>query len=116
MSLTYLTCQISHPNNGRKTARKMLVDSGAVYSVVPISTLKQLHIEPIDSQKFILANGEEIEKSIGEARFTIRDKSRVSPVVFGEEGVWLLGATTLENMGFILDPINRQLKSLPLTL
>ena len=116
MALTYLSTTISNPAGGKPLTRKMLVDSGATYSVVPATTLKKLKIKPIKKQKFILANGEEIEKFIGEARFAIGKENMTAPVVFGDEEVWLLGATTLENMGFILDPINRQLKSLPLTL
>jgi clan AA aspartic protease len=116
MALTYLQTQISHPQNHKKVSRRMLVDSGATYSVVPASILKKLNIKPIDKQTFILANGEAVEKQIGEARLTIKDKQRTVPVVFGDEGVWLLGATTLENMGLILDPINRKLKALPMTL
>ena len=70
----------------------------------------------LKKQKFILANGEEVEKFIGEARFFIGKDNMTAPVVFGNEDVWLLGATTLENMGFVLDPINRKLLSLPLTI
>jgi len=71
MALTYLSTTISNPAGGKPLTRKMLVDSGATYSVVPATTLKKLKIKPIKKQKFILANGEEIEKFIGEARFAI---------------------------------------------
>ncbi len=30
-------------------------------------------------------------------------------VVFGPEGLYLLGATTLEDLSFIVDPINKRL-------
>lgn len=117
MSVTYLQLKISNPQNPRKsTIKKFLVDSGAVYSVVPGDLLKDLAIKPIDKQRFILANGEEIEKELGEARFSFRGKERTAPVVFGEPNIFLLGATTLENLGLILDPINRELKPLPMLL
>ena len=45
-----------------------------------------------------------------------RRKKRAAPVIFGDEGVYLLGATTLEALGLILDPINRVLKALPMVL
>lgn len=67
-----------------------LVDSGAVYSVVPISIFKKLDIKPTDKQKFTLANGEVIEKPIGNALFEFQGKLRSSPVVFGEEDIFLL--------------------------
>lgn len=116
MSLTYLTARVGNPQNGKTTTRRMLVDSGATYSVVPSTVLKKLNIKAIDTQKFTLANGEEIVKEIGEARFEIQGKRRTAPVIFGDKNIWLIGATTLENMGFILDPINRKLKSLPMVI
>lgn len=94
----------------------MLVDSGAVYSVIPESELKKLGIKPDTKQKFVLANGGEIEKKVGEARFVWKNVARTAPVVFGDEGVYLLGATTLEAMGVTLDPINRKLEKLPMFL
>lgn len=70
----------------------------------------------MDKQKFSLANGEVIEKAVGNALFEYQDKKRVSPVVFGEKDIFLLGAVTLESLGVILDPINRELKPLPMLL
>lgn len=118
MSLTYLTIKVTNPyNGGRKTLkRKFLVDSGATYSVLPEEELKKLGVKPDSKQKFILANGQEIEKQVGEAKFTYDKFSRTAPVIFGEKGVFLLGATTLEAMGLILDPINRKLEQLPMII
>ena len=43
-------------------------------------------------------------------------KVRAAPVIFGEKDVFLLGATTLEALGMLLDPIRRELKPLPMVL
>lgn len=117
MSITYLKVKITNPLKPRRTTEaKFLVDSGAIYSVAPSSLLKKLGIKSIDRQKFILANGEEIEKELGEAKFSFQGRERTAPVIFGDEDVFLLGATTLENLGMIIDPINRQLKPLPMLM
>lgn len=117
MAITYLNVKISNPQKPRKVAEaRFLVDSGAVYSVVPNSVLSKLGIRATDTQKFSLANGEVIEKQIGDALFAYAGKKRSSPVVFGEEGIYLFGAVTLESLGLILDPINRELKPLPMLL
>lgn len=117
MALTYLTIKVKNPENGHKSLRRrFLVDSGAVFSVLPEHELKRMGIKPDSKQKFVLANGQEIEKEIGEARFIYKGVARTAPVVFGDEGVYLLGATTLEVMGMILDPINRKLERLPMLL
>ncbi len=112
-----MTVKITNPQNGHKTlSRKILVDSGAVYSVVPKEELLKLGIKPDSRQKFILANGMEVEKEVGEARFIWKNVARTAPVVFGDKDVFLLGATTLEAMGLMLDPINRKLEKLPMLL
>src|SRR5205085_5177624 len=117
MGITFLKLKVSNPRIPRKTGSyRFLVDSGAVYSVMPKEILKKLGVKPINKQKFLLANGEEIETKVGEARFSFRRKDRTPPVVFGDPGIFLLGATTLENLGLILDPIHRQLKPLPMLL
>jgi clan AA aspartic protease len=117
MALTYLMIKVINPTNGRgKIQRRFLVDSGAVYSVLPEKELRRIGVKPDTKQKFVLANGREIEKQVGEARFIWKDRQRTAPVVFGDEGVYLLGATTLEAMGMVLDPINRRLEKLPMIL
>ena len=53
---------------------------------------------------------------VGNAYFEYEGKIRAAPVVFGDPEIYLLGATTLEALGMILDPIHRELKPLPMTL
>ena len=83
---------------------------------MPQNILKKLGIKPTSSQEFILANGELVKKPIGNAYFEYKGKVRAAPVVFGDKGVFLLGATTIEALGMILDPIRRELKPLPMVL
>ncbi|MDI6739758.1 MAG: aspartyl protease family protein [Candidatus Edwardsbacteria bacterium] len=117
MGITYLKVRIINPEHPRRKKEcQFLVDSGAVYSVAPQKTLKALGIKPTSQQEFILANGEIIKKSVGNAYFEYHDKVRAAPVIFGDEGIYLIGATTLEALGMILDPIGRQLKPLPMVL
>ena len=117
MALTFVSITISNPKDAKKRIEKrLLVDSGAVYSAIPAEVLQVLGVRPIDKQKFILGNGEVIEKEIGEARFSFQGKERTAPVIFGDKDVYLLGATTLENLGLILDPLRRELKPLPMLL
>ena len=92
------------------------MDSGAVYSVAPEEILVAIGIEPTSTEEFILANGERIAASAGNAYFEYGGKVRAAPVVFGAKDVYLLGATTLEALGMILDPTNRQLKPLHMVM
>ena len=117
MGLTYLTVKLSNPKNGKKVfKRRFLVDSGAIYSVAPTKVLQDLGVKSIDKQEFILANGELVVKEIGQIEMDLFKKKRIVPVVFGDENVFLLGATTLENFGMMLDPLRREVKVLPMVI
>ena len=118
MGLTYIQASIANPARPRRRTRlKFLVDSGGHYSVVPTPVLRRLGIKPGKTKSFILADGTEIKRSLGEARFRINGGEGTSPVVFGEEGdSILLGSISLEVLGFILDPFKRELRPLPTIL
>lgn len=101
----------------QKVALEFLVDSGAAYSVAPRALLEKLGIRAESRESFFLANGEEITRAIGNALFEYRGRQRASPVIFGEEGDSnLLGVVTLQALGFVLDPLRRELKPLPMLL
>jgi predicted aspartyl protease len=117
MAVTFIRVRVSNPARPRRSRPyEFLVDSGAVYSVMPAADLKRLGIQARSQEEFILANGELLRIPVGNAMFSYRGKERAAPVVFGEKGVYLLGATTIEALGMILDPIRRQRKPLPMLL
>ena len=94
----------------RKTAVNFLIDSGAVYSLVPAPILRQLGIRPHRTMEFTLADGTTIMRHVGDAFFEYQGEGGAAPVIFGEPGDEpLLGATTLESLGLVLDPFKRRL-------
>ena len=96
---------------------EFLIDSGAVHSVVPSAVLERLGIQVLDEQEFRLANGDKIVRRKGGALFRYSGSVGVADVLFGEEGDSnLLGATTLEGLGLVLDPLRRELRPLPRVL
>ncbi len=111
MGMTSVKVRISSPKNIRKREEvEFLVDSGAFYTFADSSILKRLGIEPEDERSFLLANGGEIVRKIGIARFEYQRQRGGAPVVFGEPGDEnLLGATALEALGLMLNPIKRVL-------
>ena len=118
VGITFLKVRVINPRYPETKSKELefLVDSGAVYSVLPQAILKGLGIKPVRTQEFILANGEVVKKRLGNANFEYQGIVGAAPVVFGNKGVFLLGATTLEALGMILDPIRRELKPLPMVL
>jgi clan AA aspartic protease len=118
MGLNILEIEIGNPANPELTEKlEFLIDSGAIYSVVPTPILERLGIKPLSEQEFRLADGTKIVRKKGIALFRYRNKIGGADVIFGEEGdSVLLGAFTLEALGFALDPFKRELKPLPMIL
>jgi clan AA aspartic protease len=118
MGLTHIAARIANPAHPRRFARvRFLVDSGAVYSLAPASVLRKLGIRPHRSRTFLLADGTEITRDVGDAVFMIDGQRAASPVIFGEDDdAALLGSVSLESLGLILDPMKRVLRPLPMVL
>ena len=95
----------------------LLVDSGAIYSVVPGEILARLGLAPRREREFRLANATCIVRGCGVALFRYGDRDAVAEVIFGETGdAALLGAFTLEALGLCLDPLKRELLPIPMIL
>jgi len=118
MGFNVLEIEVGNPPNPRITKRiEFLIDSGAIYSVVPTPILDRVGIKPISEQEFRLADGTKIVRKKGIALFKYGDKIGGADVIFGEEGdSVLIGAFTLEALGLALDPLKRELKPLPMIL
>ncbi len=118
MGLTVLRVGVANPSAPDVVETlELLVDSGAIYSVVPASILDKLNILPLVVQEFRLADGSTISRRKGVAVFRYGERVGGADVIFGEEGdSTLLGAFTLEALGLSLDPLRRELKPLPMML
>ncbi len=118
MGLTHVEVIIASPARPTRTARlRFLVDSGAIYSVVPARILRRLGVKPHSRLKFILADGSEVTRPVGDVQFRFNGRRGAAPVIFGEkDDSVLLGSVTLEALGLILDPLKRELRPLPLVL
>jgi len=118
VGLTHVEASIANPAKPKQSVRlSFLVDSGAVYSVVPASVLRRLGIKPHSRRTFTLADGSQITRRMGDALFRLNKRQGASPVIFGEkDDSTLLGSVSLEALGFILDPLKRELRPLPMVL
>jgi clan AA aspartic protease len=94
-----------------------LVDSGVVYSLAPAAALRKLGLRPYRTETFTLADGTKVKRRVGDAYFEINGKRGPAPVIFGEkDDEPLLGVTTLESLGLVLDPFKRKLLPMRLML
>jgi clan AA aspartic protease len=118
MGLTYVKVRVGNPANGHLAADvNCLVDSGAVYSLIPKPVLRRLGIKPHSAREFILANGDVVRRRLATATFEYEGRRGDSMVIVGEKGDDpLLGATTIEGFGLVLDPFRRELRPMKLPL
>jgi clan AA aspartic protease len=109
MGMTYVEGTVGDDGKQFDEVR-FLVDSGAMYSLIPKATWIKLGLYPHRQFKFELADGQIIERPMSECRIKLLGFEGHTPVVLGEEGDEpLLGTITLEQFGFVLDPFKRKL-------
>ena len=111
MGITSAILKVKEHRKSEKTVEvNFLVDSGAIYSLVPGKILDEIGIEPYKEMSFSLADGTTLKRRVCSAYFEYEGEGGPAPVVYGEEGDEpLLGATTLESLGLILNPFTRAL-------
>ena len=102
---------------GPSTTVRFLVDSGAVYSVLPRPVWRALGLAPTRSMDFVLADGTTIQRNVSHCFFTYQGIRAPSPVILGKaRDEALLGTVTLENMGLVLNPFERTLRPMRMRL
>ena len=118
MGLTVLEIEVANPAKPKVTENiEFLIDSGAIYSVVPTPILKRLGIKPMATQEFRLADGSKTFRGKGAAVFKYGPCIGGADVIFGEPGdSLLLGTLTLASLGLFLHPLRRELQPLPMIL
>lgn len=94
-----------------------MVDTGALYSIIPAPILDEMGIARDKSELFSLADGSTIEMSIGLALLGINGRARTVHVAFGHDpDIILTGAMTLERFGVAADPVHKRLVPARITL
>jgi clan AA aspartic protease len=112
MGLTFIEGTVTG-KKGKTSTVKFLVDSGAIYSLLPEKDWKAIGLKPKRSMTFTLADGTEIKRDVSECHIALAQGDGHTPVILGEPGDDpLLGAVTLEVLGLVLNPFNRTLQPL----
>lgn len=99
---------IDNPGNSREV--EAMVDTGSIYTVMPKSLLESLGVKPMGRRRFRLADNSIIERDIGIVGIEIKGYRAYTIVVFGDEGVYLIGVTTLEELALEVDPATGELR------
>jgi hypothetical protein len=80
MGITFTIAKISNPRQPRRRVVELefLIDTRAIYSVVPASIARQLVLTKLDREEFTLADGTHRAYDIGEAFFELGDRRGTS--------------------------------------
>ena len=113
MGTFYTKCKIENLVDRKRSVivQKLLIDTGSEYTWVSERTLERIGIQREKKDvTFVLANGEQITRSVGFAIIRLDKYFTTDEVVFAEPGdLSLLGARTLEGLNLIIDPGRRRL-------
>jgi len=116
VGLTYVEGVVTGLSGTSRTVRFM-VDSGAKYSLLPPADWRALGLAPKRRMTFVLADGTQIDRDVSECHIALPQGEGHTPVILGEAGdEALLGAVTLEILGFVLNPFSRTLQPARLVL
>ncbi|MCL2345537.1 MAG: hypothetical protein FWC58_06760 [Desulfobulbus sp.] len=106
MGLTYANLELENAWGKRRIPARALVDSGAVFMIVPEHTALQLgyDLDETSQREVILADGSRrIVPMVGPLRVHFGDRyCDLSALVFGDEP--LMGAGPMEMMDLVLHP------------
>jgi len=88
----------------------LLVDTGATLSWIPREILQRLGVTAFSRLPFSLADGRGLERDISAVLLAIDGRKAPVQVAIGEPGEEaVLGATALEGLGFMVDPVAKKL-------
>lgn len=85
MGVFQVELEVGDPAGERYETVAALVDSGASYTTLPESLLRELGLEAYETRPFIAADGRRIEREYGETRLKLNGRRSTSPVVFASD-------------------------------
>ena len=109
MGITYVDAVVTGPT-GKQEEVRLLVDSGASYSLLPEHVWQAIELQPTREIEFRLADGSQMVRRVSECHIALEAGQSNTPVILGEPGDQaLLGVITLEEIGLVLNPFSRTL-------
>lgn len=113
MGTFYVRCKVENHVDRTKSVivPKMLVDTGSDYTWIPATQLEKIGtVREKKDLPFVMANGQQITRSVGFVIIRLDKHFTVDEVVFAEKGdLPLLGARTLEGLNLAVDPKRKRL-------
>src|SRR5690348_2460615 len=113
MGAFYIRCRIENPVERNKSAilGKIFVDTASEYTWIHTAILEKVGVKRENKDlPFVMANGQQITRSVGFAIIRLDKFFTIDEVVFAEKGdLSLLGARTLEGLNLRVDSRRKKL-------
>jgi clan AA aspartic protease len=94
----------------RSSEVSLLVDTGATISWIPQAVLHGLGVPPYSRLPFALADRRRLERDVTAVLVQVDGRKAPVEVAFAEPGeAAVLGATALEGLGLMVDPVAKKL-------
>lgn len=116
MGISYIEGTVRGPQGAERV--HFLIDSGAMYSLLPDAVWRRIGLTANRDERFSLADGTWISRPVSECHFSLAQREGHAPVILGEpnDPEALLGVVTLENLGLVFDPFHRTLHPMRMLL
>ena len=113
MGTFYTNCLVQHLVERDRTVEipKLLVDTGSEFTWVDGAVLSALGVQREKKDvTFVMANGQQVTRSVGFAIIHVGENFTVDEIVFAEHGdLQQLGARTLEGLNLTVDSRQKKL-------
>lgn len=113
MGTFYTKCLIENHIDRKKSivVPKLLVDTGSKYTWIPENLLGKIAVAREKKDiVFVMANGQQVTRSVGFAIVCLDKYFTIDEIVFGEKGdLILLWARTLEGLNLTVDSRQKKL-------
>ena len=113
MRTFYTRCKVENVVNREQSAiiRRLLVDTVSDYTWIPATALEKIGVDREKKDiSFVMANGQQITRSVGFVIIRLDKFFTVDEVVFAEKGdLTLLGARSLEGLNLRVDSRHKKL-------
>jgi predicted aspartyl protease len=118
MGITFTKATISNPRQPRRGAIELefLIDTGAIFSVLPGPIARKLALAKLDREEFTLADGSRRAYDVGEAFFELGDRRGTSKVVFGPANNAIAWNFDLGESRMMVNPVTREISPMRLFL
>ena len=113
MRTFFVGCRVENIVDRRKGVEvpKLLVDTGSEYTWIAGDLLDRIGVKREKKDlRFVMANGQQITRSVGFGVVHVGKSFTVDEIVFAEPGdLALLGARSLEGLSLTVDPARKRL-------